>query len=310
MKTLKAFNKELVAVTGNGKVNRSLIIYIPGDIGGQLRKIFLFSGNGDPGKQNTRRQGDSFKSSISDKFIHLRNLEEGFVKPTPRVKPNTNNDKGKGNKDNWRSGGIYARPRVSVEEDKNPKTVPPPKPSTVKLNKNMNPNSEMMNVLEINDSLVERIQQSCKTFGVFARWCGLGIPIEAIADWFKSSFDWIISIAILSEGFLYIDYGNARHKNEFLTDLDSASKLVLEVFPSQINPRAIPKLDIYFNLERGGFVIKENPLPTRQFDGVEKGEIIGDQSMDEEKNPSLLLTHEDMSKDKQGRVSDSKAVKN
>ncbi|XP_057858961.2 uncharacterized protein LOC131067816 [Cryptomeria japonica] len=354
-------------------------------------------------------------SSISNRFTHLRNLEEGFIKLVPRIKPNKN--KCKGNLDNWRSGGNYAKPKVSVEGGKNPKTLPPPKPTTIKPNKMLN-NSEERNVLEINDSLVERVQQSCKTFGVFARWCGLGVSTEVIADWLKSSFNWIVSIAILSEGFLYIDCGNARHKNEFLTgkspifkgfdfkflewqpafnpnklksfkidrpvlipnlpvelkdmeiirkignhlgkfveisdknrkysncvliinmdisvnslspieiktressfliypefykgilDLDLPFEPVLEVFSSQINPRAIPKLDICFNLEKGGFVIKDNPPSTGQYDGVEEGEIIGDQSMDEGKNPSPLLSHEDILKDKQGRVSDSKEVKN
>ncbi|GLJ39965.1 hypothetical protein SUGI_0817630 [Cryptomeria japonica] len=155
------------------------------------------------------------------RFTHLRNLEEGFIKLVPRIKPNKN--KCKGNLDNWRSGGNYAKPKVSVEGGKNPKTLPPPKPTTIKPNKMLN-NSEERNVLEINDSLVERVQQSCKTFGVFARWCGLGVSTE--------------------------------------------------------------------------------------YDGVEEGEIIGDQSMDEGKNPSPLLSHEDILKDKQGRVSDSKEVKN
>ncbi|GLJ45602.1 hypothetical protein SUGI_0959960 [Cryptomeria japonica] len=91
-----------------------------------------FSRNGDHGKQNTLHQEGSIMSSISNKFTHLQNLEEGFVKPVPQIKPY--NNRNKGNLDNWRSGGNYAGPKIYVDEGKNPKTLPPPKLMKVKPN--------------------------------------------------------------------------------------------------------------------------------------------------------------------------------
>ncbi|GLJ50221.1 hypothetical protein SUGI_1068970 [Cryptomeria japonica] len=262
----------------------------------------------------------------------------------------------------------------------------PPKPLTAGLGSIRDPNSDLVNVLEINENMVKRIQQSCKAFGVFARWEGLGISSKAIVDWFMLSFNWIVSIAILSKGFLYIDCGNSRHKKELLTgksptfkgfdfcfldwipdfnpnnmqslkidrlvlipnlpiklmdieiirkignhigkfveisdryrkyancvmiinmdisvktlkpieiksgvssfliypkffkgilDLDPASTPILP--PSKLRSNRIPGVDISFNLEKGGFVVDEIPLPSRHIEetkdveDIEEGEFI------------------------------------
>lgn len=273
----------------------------------------------------------------------------------------------------------------------------PPKPSTTVLGSIRDLDSNMANVLEINENQVKRIQQSCKAFGVFARQHGLRISLEALANWFLSSFNWIVSIAILSEGFLYIDCGNSKHKEEFLTgksptfrgfdfcfldwilyfnpnnmqslkidrpilipnllvelmdieiirkignhigkfveihdkyrkyancvmiinmdisiktlkpikiksrassfliylelfkgilDLDPASTPVL---PSQLRSSRLPGVNISFNLEKGGFVVEESPLPSKHIEepkdveDFEEGEFIINKGQEDRATPS------------------------
>ncbi|GLJ53880.1 hypothetical protein SUGI_1150940 [Cryptomeria japonica] len=42
--------------------------------------------------------------------------------------------------------------------------------------------------LEIHDGMVERTQEMCKEYGVFARWNGYGASSKRIAQWFKTTF--------------------------------------------------------------------------------------------------------------------------
>ncbi|GLJ12592.1 hypothetical protein SUGI_0194200 [Cryptomeria japonica] len=150
-----------------------------------------------------------------NKFNQLENLEEGYLKLDPRATLfSKSNNRSKINKPR-RLAQTQSEPKASFSKGKT--TLLPPKPLMARLGSNRDPNIDLVNVLEINENLVKRIQQSCKAFGVFVRWQGLGISSKAIADWFMSSFNWIVSIAIVSEGFLYIDYGNSRHKKELLT---------------------------------------------------------------------------------------------
>lgn len=54
-------------------------------------------------------------------------------------------------------------------------------------------------------------------------------------------------------------------------DLDLADKPISMVMPSHKNPMGDPKLDIYFNAEKGGFVIKDSFSLARHSDEVEDG---------------------------------------
>ncbi|GLJ55547.1 hypothetical protein SUGI_1193020 [Cryptomeria japonica] len=63
-----------------------------------------------------------------------------------------------------------------------------------------------------------------------------------------------------------------------IPDLDPAPTPVLP--PSQLRSSRIPGVDISFNLEKGGFVVEEIPLPSRHIEGtkdavdIEEGEFI------------------------------------
>ncbi|GLJ49806.1 hypothetical protein SUGI_1057870 [Cryptomeria japonica] len=157
----------------------------------------------------------NYRSTTSNRFNQLQNLEEGYLKPDPRTNLFSENNSRSKIKNPRRSVQTQSAPKASLRKGKT--TLLPPKPLTTRSSSIRDPNSNLVNILEITKNMVKRIQQSCKAFGVFVRWQGLGISSEAIADWFMSSFNWIVSIAIMFEGFLYIDCGNSRHKKELLT---------------------------------------------------------------------------------------------
>ncbi|GLJ07136.1 hypothetical protein SUGI_0059500 [Cryptomeria japonica] len=69
-------------------------------------------------------------------------------------------------------------------------------------------------------------------------------------------------------------------------DLDPAPALTPEFPSSQSRSSKIPRVDISFNLELGGFVIREVSLPPRQPEEIEEGEFIAYQSRDDWLIPS------------------------
>ncbi|GLJ27242.1 hypothetical protein SUGI_0534210 [Cryptomeria japonica] len=183
----------------------------------------------DDGKQEdcnrmemNKKENNSCKIYVTKKMVQnimgkkrMMKMEEEKQKMNKKIMIRKENNSRSKIKNPRRSVETQSVPKASFNKGKT--ALLPPKPLTMVSGSIRDPNSALVNVLEINENLVKRIQQSCKAFGVFARWRRLRISSEAIADWFMSSFKWIVSIAILLEGFLYIDCSNSRHKKEVLT---------------------------------------------------------------------------------------------
>lgn len=67
------------------------------------------------------------------------------------------------------------------------------------------PNLETIE-LEIKDGSIENIQDMCVGYRLICRWNGFGVSIGEIADWLKSIWNKEVTVSILPDNFIYLDF--------------------------------------------------------------------------------------------------------